>query len=361
MLLDDYIHDKPVVVYDPNEKRAHVVRYLKKFEDIVVVDRPLEIADYLVQSPEGTIAVERKKASDFLSSIKDGRLFTQIEHLQGYEDARLVLEGAIFTKAKMGACFCIDSLGKPLNKRKGSRIQPMTTWATRHFIHPHSLTSIFKKIQDMGISIIPSGGAYDTADLLHFWATRGEKKEQLEIRRKVKTETDYDRQLFIIAGLPGIGAVQATELLKSYGTPMHVFSAFLDHSPKKFPVKGLGEKKVKKIRELLTKNLLEVQRKRMIEHEFKERIEELYCILNAKEDELKAVTSEKIKQLLREKNLKLSGKKAELIKRLLDSMDLEEKVEIKSFNEVYGELKKTKGKHHQIPRDLALFYSRVKG
>lgn len=361
MLLDDYIHEKPVVVYDPNEKRAHVVRYLRKFEDIAVVERPLEIADYLVQSSEGTIAVERKKASDFLSSIKDGRMFTQIEHLQGYEDARIVLEGAILTKAKMGACICIDSLGKPLHKKKGSRTQPMTTWATRHFIHPHSLTSIFKKIQDSGISIIPSGGAYDTADLLHFWATQGEKTEHLEIRRKVKTETDYDRQLFIIAGLPQIGAVQATELLKTFGTPMHVFSAFLDHSPKNFPVKGLGEKKVKNIREVLTKNLLEVQRRRMIEHEFQERIEELYTILNAKQRELEDMTLRDIKPLLKERNLKLTGRKDELVKRLLDSMDVEDKVDIKRFINVYNTLKKSKARHHQIPRDLSLFYSKVKG
>ena len=78
MILDEFMHDKPVVVYDPNEKRAHVIRYLRAYDDIVVVERPLEIADYLVQTAEGTITVERKKASDFLASITDGRMFTQI-------------------------------------------------------------------------------------------------------------------------------------------------------------------------------------------------------------------------------------------------------------------------------------------
>ena len=361
MILDEFMDDKPVVIYDPNEKRAHVIRYLRAYDDIVVVERPLEIADYLVQSPEGTIAVERKKASDFLASITDGRMFTQIEHLQNYDDARIVLEGAIFTKAKMGACFCVDSMGKPLTKKKGSRAraQPMTTWASRYFIHPHSLTSIFKKIQDMGITIIPSGGAYDTADLMHFWATRGEKKETLEIRRKVKTETDYDRQLFMIAGLPGIGAVQAIELLKTYGTPMQVFSAFLDHSPKNFPIKGLGETRVKKIRVLLTNNLLEVEKKRMIEHEFKEKVSLLYEILGAKEAELMDMTKVDLTPMLRERGLKLTGNKPVLVARLLDSMKLEEKVDIKRFVQVYNELRNSKDRHHQIPRDLALFYSKV--
>jgi len=361
MLLDSYLHDKPVVVYDPNEKRAMVVRHLKKFNDIAVVERALEIADYLVQSSNGTIAVERKRASDFLTSIKDGRLFSQIEHLTEYEDARIVIEGAIFTRAKMGACFCVDTLGKPLNRSRGARSQPIATWATRHFVHPHSLTSIFKRIQEMGIAIIPSGSAYDTADLLHFWATQDKRREHLEIRRKRKLETDYERQLFILAGLPGIGAVQAEELLRTYGTPMHVFSAFLDHPPNRFPVKGIGEKKVRRIRELLTANLLEVERQRLIEHEFKENVEELYQIINAKEAELKALTVAELKPLLRERGLKVTGTKKALIERLLDSMELEEKVDIKRFTERYERLKDMKERHQQIPRDLALFYSRVKG
>lgn len=359
MLLDEFIHDKPVVVYTPNEKRAHVIRYLRDYEDMVVVERQLEIGDYLVQSPEGTIAVERKKASDFLGSIKDGRLFTQIEHLQNYEDARIVLEGAIFTKAKMGACLCVDSLGKPLNKSKGSRAQPMTTWAARHYIHPHSLTSIFKKIQDLGITIIPSGGAYDTADLLHFWATRGEKKETLEIRRKVKTETDYDRQLFILSGLPGIGAVQATELLRTYGTPLHVFNAFLEHHPRNFPMKGLGEIKVKKIKEVLTMNLVEAEREKVLEHEFKEKVLELYDLIDEKERHLKSMTVPELKALCKDREIKHTGNKPDLIERLLGSMNIEEKVNVKRFIRLYEDLKENKESHHRIPRDLSLFYSKV--
>jgi ERCC4-type nuclease len=65
MLLDNFIDGKPVVVYDIREARSFVVRYLKGFEDVTIVKRPLEIADYLVQTSGKTIAVERKRASDF--------------------------------------------------------------------------------------------------------------------------------------------------------------------------------------------------------------------------------------------------------------------------------------------------------
>ncbi|MDP6459652.1 MAG: ERCC4 domain-containing protein, partial [Candidatus Hydrothermarchaeota archaeon] len=256
MLLDNFIDEKPVVVYDTREAKSFVVRYLKKFEDVTIVKRPLEIADYLVQTSGKTIAAERKRASDFLSSVSDGRLFTQVEHLLEYEDPRLILEGAIFTSSKSGRCYSIDTLGKALNVKRRARTQPRTMWSTQFFIHPHAFTSIFKKIQDLGITIIPTGSAYDTADLLRYWATRGDKREYLSIRRKSKVYTDLDKQLFLVSGLIGVSTKRAEALLKKFGTPMRVFNAFLEYSPKKFPVEGVGEKTAGEIKKLLTTSMV---------------------------------------------------------------------------------------------------------
>lgn len=361
MLLDTYLGDKPVVVYDPHEARTHVVRNLKKFDDIVVVKMPLEIADYLVQTENGTLAVERKRASDFLTSVSDGRLFTQIEHLQEYEDARIILEGAIFTSAKTGRCYSIDALGKILSKgRRSARTQPRTMWSTQFFVHPHSLTSIFKKIQDMGIAIIPSGSAYDTADLLRYWATKGERTDHLMIRRKSKAQSDYDKQLFLLSGLPGINTKRAEELLRTYGTPMRVFNSFLEHSPKNFPVEGIGEKTVRNIRALMVKNVVEAETEKMIEHEFKEKVAELRGILDKTENDLERKNVSELKEILRQKNLKLSGRKEQLIKRILDSMSERERVDIPSFLKGYGELIKFKTEFQQIPEDIEERYNALK-
>lgn len=368
-LLDAYVEGKPVVIYDTREKRTFVIRYLKEFKDITLVEKQLEIADYLVQSAKGTIAIERKTATDFLNSISDGRIFEQIEALKEYDDARIILEGGIFTHAKMKICYTIDSIGKALNAKFKSRTQPRTVWATRFFVNPHALTAIFGKIQEEGIKIIPSGSTYDTADLLRFWATYAEEREkQILIRNKPKTEDEFTNQVFAVAGLPGIGSKQAELLLKTFGTPMHVFSAFLSYDPKKFPVDGIAEIKIKKIKEVLTKNLSEAHEKTVLEHEIRERINELSNLMRRREIELEKMSMKELKPLLKERKLKLGGKRDELVQRLLGSLEPWEKADIDSFVKKYEELLKIKSDMQTsdsytpwvIPEETEKFYKKVK-
>lgn len=361
MLLDDFISDKPVIVFDTREGRTHVIRHLKKFDDVTIVRRPLEIGDYLVQSSEGTIAVERKRASDFLTSITDGRLFDQIENLQEYDDARIILEGVIFTSIAGKRCYAIDSMGKAWNQKKSSRTQPRTMWTNQFFVHPHSFISIFKKIQDAGITIIPTGGTRDTADILHFWATQGEKSEYLSIRRKPKTYSDYDSQLFLLSGLMGVNTKRGEALINKFGTPMRVFNAFLEYNPKKFPVEGIGEKTVSHIKKILSTNIVNVRPKRMIEYEFRDGAGELESILSRANSELEKKKIPEIKTLLRERGLKLGGKKGELVERLLSDMTEEERVDTELFITKYENLLKTKTEFQQIPKELTKVYKRFKG
>lgn len=360
MLLDNFIDGKPVVVYDTREAKSFVVRYLKGFEDITIIKRPLEIADYLVQTSGQTMAVERKRASDFLSSVRDGRLFTQLEHLLEYEDPRLILEGAIFTSAKSGRCYSIDSIGKPLNIRRSSRTQPRTMWSTEFFVHPHALVAIFEKMHETGIKVIPTGSAYDTADILRYWATKSDRREYLSIRHKSKVYTDLDKQLFLLSGLIGVSTKRAEALLKKFGSPMRVFNAFLEYSPKKFPVEGIGEKTGNEIRKLLTSNLRGVQPSRLIEYEFREGVAELEDILRGKEVLLRRKRVPELKRMLKDRGLKVSGRKEELIKRLLDSMGIEEKMDVPLFLEKYEKLLKLKTDFQSIPRRIEKTYEILK-
>jgi ERCC4-type nuclease len=359
MLLDNFIDGKPVVVYDTREAKSFVVRYLKGFKDITTVRRSLEIADYLVRGRSKTIAVERKRASDFLASVSDGRLFTQLEHLLEYEDPRLILEGAIFTSAKSGRCYSIDTLGRVLNPRRSSKKQPRAMWSTEFFVHPHALVAIFEKMQEMGIKVIPTGSAYDTADVLRHWATRGDRREYLAIRHKSKAYTDLDRQLFLLAGLIGISTKRAEALLKAFGSPMKVFHAFLEYSPKKFPVEGIGEKTASEIRKLLTANLLGGKTEKLTEYEFRERIAELEDILREREASLRRKSVPELKKMLREKGLRVTGRKEELIERLLGSMKPEEKVNIPLFIEKYERLLRLKTDFQGIPRRIEKAYEKL--
>lgn len=360
MLIDDFVSDKPVIIYDTREARTHVLRHLKKFDDITIVQRPLEIADYLVQSNEGTIAIERKRASDFLMSISDGRLFEQIENLQEYDDARLILEGAIFTNVAGKRCYAVDSVGKSWKPSKGARTQPRTMWTNQFFVHPHSFIAIFKKIQESGITIIPTGGTRDTADILRYWATQGDKSEYLTIRRKPKTFSDYDSQLFLLSGLTGVNTKRAEALLKEFGTPMRVFNAFLEYSSKKFPVEGIGAKTTSDIKKILSTNVDNVRPKRIIEYEFRDGVKGLEEILNRTEKDLRKKKIPVLKELLRARGLKLGGKKDEFVERLLADMPEEERVDTKLFVKKYEELSKTKASLHQIPKGLQRVYKRFK-
>ncbi len=360
MLLDNFIDGKPVIVYDSRESRTFVVRYINKFKDVIGVKRPLEIADYLIQTEGKTIAVERKRASDFLSSFSDGRLFTQAEHLLEYDDPRIILEGAIFTSTKSGRCYSIDTLGKSLNTKRKSRTQPRTMWSTGFFIHPHAFTSTFKKIQDLGITIIPTGSAYDTADLLRYWATRKNRKEYLSIRRKTKVFSDFDKQLFLISGLSGISTKRAEALLKKFGTPMRVFNSFLEFSPKKFPLDGVGKKTASDIKILLTKSHVNSKPSRLIEYEFKESIDGLNRILLEKEIQLKKMKVPEIRSLLKVKKIALSGNKDKLINRYLNNISEDEKVDIALFTRKYEELFKIKTDFQNIPENLKDTYERFK-
>ncbi len=361
MLLDEFMSDKPVIVYDANESRTHVVRALNKFKDITPVKKPLEIADYLVQTEDKWIAIERKRASDFLKSISDGRLFKQLENLQQYEDARIILEGAIFTSTKSGRCYSIDAFGKVLSKgKRTNRAQPRTMWSTQFFIHPHALTSIFKKIQDAGIVIIPSGSANDTADLLRHWAIKGEKSDHLMIRSKSKFQNDKEKQLFLLCGLPGINTKRAEDLLNYFGTPMEVFKAFFTHTPNNFPMEGIGPKTVKGVRTLMKNNLVEAEKKKMIEHKFNKIVDELRGIVSKKEDELKEKSIPKLKIILKDKGLKLSGKKEEIVERILESIPDDKKVDIPLFLKRYKELSKIKTESQKIPEDIKKNYKTYK-
>jgi ERCC4-type nuclease len=360
MLLDNFTGDKPAVVYDTHEARTFVVRYLKKFEDITVVSRPLEIADYLVQGNEGTIAVERKRASDFLSSIRDGRLFTQMEHLVEYDRPKLILEGAIFTSVQGGRCYSIDNIGKAINLKRSHRTQPRTMWSTQFFVHPHAFVSIFEKIQDMGITIVQTGSSYDTADIMHYWATRGDKKEYLSIRHKQKVFSDLDRQLFLVSGLTGISTKRAEALLRHFGTPMRVFHAFLEYPSKKFPVEGIGEKTTDEIKRVLSTNLLDVQPSRLIEYEFKECVRELEEIFHRAERDLMKKTVPELKAIAKEKGLKVGGTKGMLVGRILDTMSMEEKVDVPLFIKKYEALLKMKTEFHQVPGHLQKAYEKFR-
>lgn len=183
-----------VICIDSNEAsgRREIVNYLR-LAGFDVEIRKLDVCDYVVSDRCG---VERKDVSDFLGSMKDGRLFKQARDMaEAYEKPILILEG------RMSRAF------------KRSRMRPASVYG--------ALASI---ALDYGLSVIPTEDPNSSAILLHRLAYREQAKEErpLQLRSVRRDMPPHQQQLFLLSGLPQIGVTLAEELLRSLDTPYRV-------------------------------------------------------------------------------------------------------------------------------------------
>lgn len=83
-----------IITADMREQRSNVCGYLGKSQKATVVYADLACGDY-VCGPG--VAVERKESTDFVNSIMDNRLFSQVHRLKAeYEQPIFIIEGDIF-------------------------------------------------------------------------------------------------------------------------------------------------------------------------------------------------------------------------------------------------------------------------
>lgn len=157
----------------------------------------LDICDYVVSDRVG---IERKDTRDFLSSMKDGRLFKQAKDMaEIYERPILILEGG---------------LGKAF---KRSRIRPSSVYG--------ALSSI---ALDYHMNIIPTDSPESTAILLHRLAYREQAEEEriIQLRSLNRSLLPHQQQIFFLSGLPQIGTTLAEELLNTFDTPYKILEEF---------------------------------------------------------------------------------------------------------------------------------------
>jgi Fanconi anemia group M protein len=173
---------------------------------VVVDSRQLDVGDYILSD---RLAVERKEAKDFLSSLMDGRLFSQLKLLKSaYINPILVLEGG------------------DLFWRRG--ISDSALYG--------ALASI---VSDFNISIVQTADMKETASLLASMAKRemGEGRT-VGIRGDKVSMSLSERQQFIIEGLPGVSATLAQRLLDHFGSVDKIMKA---DEKQLCEVKGIGD------------------------------------------------------------------------------------------------------------------------
>ena len=231
------------VCVDSNEAsaRREIVNYLRLVGCEVEVRR-LSVCDYVVSDRCG---IERKNVRDFVGSLRDGRLFSQAKEIaDAYERPILVLEGHL-----------------PRVFRR-SRMRPASVYG--------ALASLSL---DYGFSIIPTGDVDSTAVLIHRLAYREQASESrpLQLRSVRREMPAHEQQMFLLSGLPNIGATLAEELLHHFDTPYRVFDEIakaeilVSRSGKTkrlndplSQVKGVGPIIVENAQRLLTSSFMEL-------------------------------------------------------------------------------------------------------
>ncbi len=209
---------KEIVIFvDNREFSSDVVFELMK-NDCVVKPKQLKISDYLISDRVG---IERKTYEDFIQSIIDGRLFSQLKDMDDSFDAPLlVIEG----------------------KRRSERN-----------IHPNAIRGALSSIAlDQKIPIIWTDNEEDTASLIFTIAKREQVQEDrpVQIRGKRSKMDPDELKEFIVAGLPNISTKMSKRLLFHFKTVENIFTASEEELKK---VDGVGDKMASKIREILTR------------------------------------------------------------------------------------------------------------
>lgn len=204
---------------DKREVRSGIVDYLKNF-GCKIEEENLEIADYIISD---RAAIERKTFADFISSLKDLRLFNQIRELAKYEKPILLIEGFEY----MGN-FNEDSFFG-------------------------ALSSI---ILDYNISIVWTKTKRESANFIFISARREQFKDKrrISIRIRKKPTSLKEEQKFLIAGLPYINSVLAERLLEKFKTPLKIFNSKKEEL---MEIERLGEKKAERILEVLKTKSIE--------------------------------------------------------------------------------------------------------
>lgn len=209
--------NRKVKIIADDRERSDVVRQLSLRGDVDIDLKRLEVGDFICSD---RVAFERKSVEDFIKSLMDKKLFTQIRELKNsFECPILLIEGVGIY-------------------RKGNA-------------HPNAVAGALASIAvDYRIPMLWSENAIESAQIL-YWTARREQFENGRvpaIRAKKKAVGLNDEMEFVVAGLPGVSTLAARRILRRFRTLKGVFSASDEELRE---VEMIGEKKAKRIWELV--------------------------------------------------------------------------------------------------------------
>jgi DNA excision repair protein ERCC-4 len=223
-----------MIFADSNEEAmCNVVQTLRNW-NVPVTVLPQGF-DYIIQTEHASVAVERKKAEDYLQSLESGHLNNQlVEMSRNFQLSYLLVYGdmnlALLQAQKFPASYISSLIGSSLKHS------------------PDGLQGQVITINDTAIST-----DIDVALFLKHLDLKLENADFTRLPKIIRVKlTDEDYALRLLVQLPGIGEKRAKEILQSYGSLESFFFSLSASSPYQ-KIKGITPQLITQYQSILTK------------------------------------------------------------------------------------------------------------
>ncbi len=211
------------VLVDHREPKEIIKEFHKKKIDIKLSQ--LVSADFVIQTKDSTgkiqsVGIERKTTLDFLNSIIDKRILSQLIRLkENFSIPLLIIEGE------------------------------ENIYKLRNF-HPNAIRGMLASIAiDYQIPILYTRNYRDTISLISVISSRLDKPiKNLSLIKKRKPLTLKEQQEFLIESLPGVGPTIARALLKKFKSVKKIINSSEEGLKK---IEKIGPKKAKEIKKII--------------------------------------------------------------------------------------------------------------
>jgi len=212
---------KTPIIVDTREKQSLIYSNLANKKANIKFEK-LDIGDYLIEG-EKTIAIERKTFNDFISSMINKRLQSQLIELKKYQKHFLIVEGFYYNY-------------------KNEKIQ----------IHENAIRGMFLSIVlDFQVPIIFTENEEDTANFLILLAKKQTKtKSEIGLRQTKSEMTNQEQKQFILEGFPGIGPTIAKKMLNEFSSLNEIFNSSKEQLK---IIENFADDKIEKFKQILEK------------------------------------------------------------------------------------------------------------
>jgi ERCC4-related helicase/ERCC4-type nuclease len=211
--------DQRIPIYVDQRENTKLIKELFQLDDIKVIGKQLEIGDIVISEK---IAIERKEKLDFVNSIIDKRLFSQLIDLaKNYKRPVLIIEGS------------------------------QNIYTLRN-INPNVIRATLSSIAiDLRIPIIYTDSIAETALMIQTIAKRNVRtKKNISLADNKRSFSENEEIEKFVSSIPKINVVNAKGLLSAFSTIKNLVNSKEEHLIK---IDGIGKGRAKHLFDFFNK------------------------------------------------------------------------------------------------------------